>query len=390
MTRLKTAAGLRWRFIKNMASMLKIFACVLLSGLAFGVAEAAAPETPAAEIRLGSSAALSGPAALLGGRFHAGARAAFAQANQHGGVHGSKLTVDLLDDAYEQTRAEANTSRLVDDERVLALFGYVGTPTSWAALPYVKRSRIAFVGAYTGAEILRDPANHHVFNVRASYVDESNKLAQAMQAAGVKTLNVLYQADIFGRSGLEAIKAAAAPLGLQIKAVVTVKRNTAQVANEVRALVKDGKADAVFMVSTYGTCAAFIKAARLAGYNGHFYTLSFAGREPLWEALGKSLRGVTIAQIVPDPQDSAVPVVGAYQQAMRETGEKSFDSISLEGYIAARVMVEGLLRSKPPLTREGIRAGLASLGKLDLGGFPLEYGPNTRGGSSYVELKEKP
>lgn len=360
-----------------------------LCGLALmaGPARGAGPEL--VEIRLGSSAALSGPAATLGTRFHAGAQAAFAQANARGGIHGAKLTLDLRDDAYEQSQAEANTRSLVNDDHVLALFGYVGTPTSWAALPYVKRSHIAFVGAYTGAEILRDPSNPYVFNVRASYGDEAKKLAQAMRAAGVKKLNVLYQADMFGRSGLEAIKAATSPLGIQVQAVASVKRNTAWVADEVRALVTASPADAIFMVSTYGTCAAFIKAARQAAYRGHFYTLSFAGREPLWEALGKDLRGVTIAQIVPDPQDGAIPVVGAYQQAMREAGEKSFDSISLEGYIAARVMVEGLLRSKTPITREGVRAGMASLGKFDLGGFALEYGPNSRG-SSYVALKDKP
>jgi ABC-type branched-subunit amino acid transport system substrate-binding protein len=305
-------------------------------------------------------------------------------------VHGAKLFVDLLDDAYEQGRAETHTRRLVEDARVLALFGYIGTPTSWAALPYVKRSHIAFVGAYTGAEMLREPANPYVFNVRASYVDEANKLAGAMQAAGVKSINVLYQADVFGRSGLEAIKAATSPLGIQVRAVASVKRNSAEVASEVRQLIQDSHSDAVFMVSSYATCAAFIKAARQTGYSGHFYTLSFAGREPLWRALGKQLGGVTIAQVVPDAQDASIPLVAAYQKAMRETGDTHFDSISLEGYIAASVLIEGLRRSKPPLTRESIRDGMAALGRLDLDGFVLEYGPGKRGGSSFVALKVKP
>jgi branched-chain amino acid transport system substrate-binding protein len=366
--------------------MFKFPACCVLIALALLAGAGRASEAGGAEIRLGSSAALSGPAALLGQRFHAGAQAAFTQANRHGGIHGAKLQIDLLDDAYEQDRAEANTRKLVDDEHVLALFGYVGTPTSWAALPYVKRSHIAFVGAYTGAEMLRDPAQPTVFNVRASYKDEAGKLAQAMQSDGVKTLNVLYQADMFGRSGLEAIKTAATSLGLRLKDVATVKRNTAQVAEQARALAKAGHSDAVFLVSSYATCAAFIKAARQAGYGGQFYTLSFAGREPLWEALGKDQRGVTIAQVVPDPQDGSVPVVAAYQRAMRDSGDSGFDSISLEGYIAARVMVEGLRRGKPPLTRAAVTAGLASLGKLDLGGFALEYGPNSRGGSNFVAL----
>lgn len=365
-------------------SMLKFHAGCALMALALLAGAGSAAEAGGSELRLGSSAALSGPAALLGQRFHAGAQAAFVQANAHGGVHGAKLVVQLLDDGYEQARAEANTRRLLGDARVLALFGYVGTPTSWAALPEVKRHRVAFVGAYSGSEILRDPANPLVFNVRASYRDEAGRLVKAMQAAGVKTVNVLYQADMFGRSGLEAIRAAAVSTGLTIKAVATLKRNTTEVADEVRALVSGSPSDAIFVVSTYASSAAFIKAARQAGFGGQFYTLSFTGREPLWEALGKNLRGVAMTQVVPDPQDASIAVVGAYQRAMREAGHVGdrggFDSISLEGYIAARVMLEGLRRSKPPLTREAVLAGLAALGRLDLGGFVLDQGPTPTGG----------
>jgi branched-chain amino acid transport system substrate-binding protein len=364
--------------------MPRFFALLML---ALAAVAATAAEPLRAEIHLGSSAALSGPAAVLGTRFHAGAQAAFAQANAHGGVHGAKLVVQLLDDGYEQARAEANTRRLLGDARVLALFGYVGTPTSWAALPEVKRSRVAFVGAYSGSEILRDPANPFAFNVRASYQDEARRLVAAMQAAGVKTLNVLYQADMFGRSGLEAIRAAAAPTGLVVRAVATLKRNTVEVADEVRALVTDSPSDAIFVVSSYASSAAFIKAARLAGFGGPFYALSFAGREPLWQALAKQPHGLTMTQVVPDPQDASIAVVGAYQRAMREAGDHGgFDSISLEGYIAARLMLEGLRRSKPPLTRAAVLAGLASLGKLDLGGFVLDDGPGSRGGARFVGL----
>ncbi|MCV2359699.1 ABC transporter substrate-binding protein [Paucibacter sp. TC2R-5] len=372
---------------KLLALCLKMSLALMACG-AWAVAGAA--ERGGAEIRIGSSAALSGPAAILGRRFHVGAGAAFAHGNAHGGLHGQKLSLELLDDAYEQGRAEANTQTLIDDARVLALFGYIGTPTSWAALPAVKRSQIAFVGAYTGAEMLREPANPYVFNVRASYVDEANKLAAAMQAAGVKSINVLYQADVFGRSGLEAIRAATSPLGIQVKAVASIKRNSAEVAAEVRQLVKDSRSDAIFMVSSYATCAAFIGAARQAGYAGHFYTLSFAGREPLWSALGKQLGGVTIAQVVPDAQDASIAVVAAYQKAMREAGDKHFDSISLEGYIAATVLMEGLRRSKLPLTRASLLAGMASLGRLDLDGFVLNDGPGKCCGSQFVELKVKP
>ena len=208
-----------------------------------------------------------------------------------------------------------------------------------------------------------------------------------MKAAGVRTINVMVQADMFGRSGLEAIKVSAAEQGIQVLASATVKRNTENVADVATELVHRSKADALFMVSSYATCAAFVKAARGLNYRGHFYTLSFAGLEPLREALGKSLSGVTMAQVVPDPLDASLPLVAAYQHAMRQAGEKQFDSISLEGFIAARVMVEGLRHAKAPLTRASVLEALAHLGPQDLGGFQLSVGMGSRAQPKFVELK---
>lgn len=342
---------------------------------------------PGSVIHLGASAALSGPAAFLGRRFHVGAQAHFTQLNRQGGVGGAMISLNLLDDAYESERAEANTRQLLDDPRILALFGYVGTPTSFVALPYVRRAKLAFVGAYTGSEVLREPPSPYIFNVRASYGDEGRKLVQAMKAAGVRTINVMVQADMFGRSGLEAIKVSAAEQGIQVLASATVKRNTENVADVATELVLRSKADALFMVSSYATCAAFVKAARGLNYRGHFYTLSFAGLEPLREALGKSLSGVTMAQVVPDPLNASLPLVAAYQHAMRQAGEKQFDSISLEGFIAARVMVEGLRHAKAPLTRASVLEALAHLAPQDLGGFQLSVGVGSRAQPKFVELK---
>jgi len=302
------------------------FVCLLAGG---GGSAAAAD----AELRIAASAALSGPAAALGRRYHAGARSCFEQVNRHGGIAGARIVLDLRDDAYEPEQAEANTRAFVEDERVLALFGYVGTPTSKAALPYVRRWRIPFLGPFTGADILSEPGNPQVFNVRASYREEAVALAQAMHKAGVKRLNVMYQADLFGRAGLEAMRAAAAPQGIALGAVATFKRNTEEVQEGVRALVQQAGADAIFMVGTYASLASFV------------------------------------------------------QQAMREAGEKLFDSISLEGYLAARVLVEGLRHARAPLTRASLDRGLATLGELDLGGFRVHYGASQRRGSSYLALK---
>jgi ABC-type branched-subunit amino acid transport system substrate-binding protein len=340
------------------------------------------------EIRIGSAAALSGPAAMLGKRYHAGAKAWFKQLNAQGGIHGRRVVVDLRDDGYEPERTEAHTEALLADARVLALFGYIGTPTSRVALPAARRAGIAYLGPFSGADMLWDAAaNPTIFNVRASYRDETAALAKAIKASGTQRVSVLVQADLFGRAGLEAMRSAAQAEGLSLVATATVKRNSVDVADSVATLVEQSDAEAIFMASTYETCAAFIKAARRQGFKGRFYTVSFAGLEPLRAALGGSLRSVVISQVMPDAHDAQLPVVAAYQQAMRAAGDQQFDSISLEGYIAARVLSEGLRQAKAPLSRASVLRALQTLGTVDLGGIAVSYREQGRRGSSYVGLK---
>lgn len=340
------------------------------------------------EIRIGSSAALSGPAASLGRRYHAGAQAWFDQLNAQGGIHGRRLVVDLRDDRYEPQDTEANTRALLADARVLALFGYIGTPTSRVALPAVRRARIAYVAPFTGAQMLWDMMeNPTVFNVRAGYRDETAMLARHIKASGARRISLLVQADLFGRAGLEAMREAARVEGLELVATATVKRNSTDVAESVSTLVESSTADVIFMASTYETCAAFIQQANRLGFKGRFYTVSFAGLEPLRAALGGQLRSVLISQVVPDAGDARLPVVAAYQRAMRAAGDRQFDSVSLEGYIAARVMSEGLRRAKPPLSRASVLHALQTLGALDLGGVAISYREQERRGSDYVVLR---
>ena len=339
------------------------------------------------ELRIGSSAALSGPAAQLGLRYHAGIRAQLDTLNQQGGVQGRKVVLDLRDDGYEPDRAEINTRRLVEDPRVLLLFGYVGTPTSRVALPYLKRHGISFLGAYTGASMLYEPGPGRIFNVRASYMDESIALAHAMKQDGVHRFNVLLQADLFGRAGLEAIREAAQPLKLHLQAAATVRRNSTQVDEALDALVSREPAEAIFMISTYETCAAFIRQARGRGYKGRFYLLSFAGFEPLKESLMGDMRQIRVSQVVPDPHDGNLPVVAAYQKAMLARGDRQFDSLSLEGYVAARVLTEGLRRTRGPVNRDSLQQALATLGELDLGGFRVRYQEDSHRGSALVLIR---
>lgn len=348
------------------------------------IAAASGPVRATPMLRIGASAALSGPAAALGRQYHLGSQAALQASNDQGGIQGQALVLDLLDDGYEPERAVANTEALAADERVLALLGYVGTPTSMAALPLVRRHRLAFVGPYTGADALWERTNPQVFMVRASYRDEARALAQALREDGARRVHVFYQADLYGRAGLEALRDAAGPAGLTLGLTATVKRNTVAVAAAAREL--SSGADAIYMVSTYESCAAFVEQARQAGFRGRFYSLSFAGREPLRAALGGNLQGLVFAQVVPDPDDAQLPVVAQYQRALRALGASSFDSISLEGYLAARVLIEALRRAPRPLNRARVLQALAGLGRLDLGGYTVQYSANERRGSRLVRI----
>ncbi|MBV8656974.1 MAG: ABC transporter substrate-binding protein [Burkholderiales bacterium] len=346
------------------------------------------PRQPNAVV-LGSSAALTGPAAELGLRFHFGARAYFDEINKTHALRNQSIYSELMDDGYEPTKAQLNTRKLLGPKEVVALFGYVGTPTSYAALPLVNQAQIPFVGAFTGAQSLRVPVNPYVFNIRASYDDEAKVIAKSLQHRGAHKLNVLYQYDAFGEAGLSAMRRAIEGTGVEIGSTASVPRNIRNVARAVDELVRKQPADAIYMVSTYATCASFIRSARMAGFKGRFYALSFTGLEPLRSSLGGEMSGVSVSQVVPDPSKSSLPLVGDYKRAMAKEGANAVDAVSLEGYIVARVLVEALKHAPPHPTRADMLKALDTLGDLDLGGFHLHFSPNDHEASHWVELLDE-
>ena len=334
-------------------------------------------------ITIGQSAALSGPAEALGKEMKSGAEAYFDAVNASGGVNGRKIKMVSLDDGYEPDRAAANTKKLIADEKVLALFGYVGTPTSNAALPIFTEAKVPFVGAFTGAQSLREPFNRYVFNVRASYFDETEAIIQHLALGGAKRIAVFYQNDAYGKAGLAGVERAMKKRNLVISSTATVERNTVDVAKAVQTMSKDNPA-AIVMISAYKSCAAFIKAMQRAGAFPQFWNVSFVGSKALAGEMGEDGRGVQISQVVPFPFSDVNPVVREYQKRIGGADKVSFTS--LEGYLAARVLVEGLKRAGKNPTRETLVDGLASIGKLDLGGFTVNYTPTNHNGSSFVDL----
>ncbi len=355
-----------------------------LAGLASGLALPAFAQSER-RIVLGQSCATTGAAAQLGIQMNHGARLYFDAVNAQGGVNGQSIELRLLDDGYEPERCKANTEQLIRDE-VFALFGYVGTPTSLAALPLVNQHKMPFFGPFTGAQALRDPFSRHVFHVRASYFDETALIVRQLTALGLKKIAVFRQNDSYGQAGLDGVLRALAAQNLQPQAIGTVERNSVDVAAAVQAIVPKAP-DAVVQISAYKSCAAFIREARKAGYAGNFYNVSFVGTQALADELGKEGRGVVISQVMPYPFSTTTAISREYLDAVKRSGGKTKPNYSsMEGYVAAKVFTEGLKRAGRNPSREALIASLEGLGRQDLGGFSINFGARDHVGSQFAEL----
>ena len=338
----------------------------------------------AKRIVIGQSAAFRGPASELGIEMRSGAEAYFEHVNKQGGVHGRRIELISMDDGYEPDRAAANTRKLIQDG-VFLLFGYVGTPTSNAAKPIFTEAQVPFVGPFTGAESLRSPVNRFIFNVRASYFAETDKIVEQLVNLGLTKIAVFYQNDAYGQAGLAGVERAVKKRKLGISVTGTVERNTIDVAAAVKAIAAT-EPQAVVMVSAYKSCAAFIREMKKAGSNPQFINVSFVGSRALANELGDTGRGVGITQVVPFPWNVGVPVVREYQRLFGAfSGKTEYSFTSLEGFIAAKVLVEGLRRTGPMLTRERFISTMENF-TFDTGGFVVTYTPTDHNGSTFVEL----
>ncbi|HSB99059.1 MAG TPA: ABC transporter substrate-binding protein [Burkholderiaceae bacterium] len=334
---------------------------------------------------LGQSAAFSGPAAQLGIQMNRGAKLYLDAVNAGGGVNGVQVELRTMDDQYEPDKCKANTEALIRDD-VFALFGYVGTPTSLAALPLVNQAKVPFFGPFTGAEALRDPFSRYVFHVRASYYDETALIVRQLTALGLKRIAVFRQNDSYGQAGLDGVVRALKAQTLAPVAVGLVERNTVDVAAAVAAIVP-AKPDAVVQISAYKSCAAFIREARRAGFGGTFYNVSFVGTQALADELGRNAMGVVVSQVMPFPFSLTTPLSREYLAAVqRAGGDHKPNYSSMEGYVAAKLFAEGMRRAGRSLTRESLIAGLESVQNLDLGGFFVGYSSHNHLASRFVDL----
>lgn len=350
---------------------------------------AADTEVGDSSLTIGMSVPLSGPNGAYGVEMQESIKAYFEQINKTGGINGRKLNLVTLDDGYETERTVANTKTLLNEKNAFALLSYYGSSPTTAAMNSVfGPARVPLVGTISGANTLREassanPNSRYMFNVRASYADEAEVMVNHLVALGLRSFAVFYQNDGFGKSGLEGISAALKKHNLAPVAVGTVERNSLDVSNAVEAIAKTTP-QTVIMVTLYKPTAAFVRAMKKINQNPMFMTLSPVGTEQLLKELGPDARGIGISQVVPYPWNDGVPVVREYQKLSGKSG--NFSYYGLEGYLMARTLVEGIKRSGRDLSRDKLVSTLESMGNVDLGGYRINYSPNTHLGSRFVEL----
>jgi branched-chain amino acid transport system substrate-binding protein len=357
---------------------------VLAALLAFAAPSSAqSPGVSNATILLGQSAPLSGPAEQLGIQMRNGIKLYLDHVNAQGGVNGRRIDLKTRDDKNDSAAAAANTKALIQEDKVFALIGYVGSAPVSAALPLLSAAKVPIVGPAAGDETLHAPLNRLVFNIRASYAEETDRIVEHLVTTGNNKIAVFYQDDSFGQAGLAGASEAMTRRGSFILSAGSVERNSLNVAAAVRSIVAT-KPDTVLMFGSYKPVAAFVRDARKAGFLGGFYALSSVGSKALADELGTEAAGVAVSQVVPFPWADSLTAVSEFRK-LAKAGDTEVNFSTLEGFIAAKVMVEGLKRAGKSPTREGFVAALE--GKtIDLGGYRVDFSPTNRTGSKLVEL----
>lgn len=372
-----------------MRTFLLLLLAVLAAGAPAGCDRDLGPSSQASlrtgifdnEIVVGSSLALEGHAGYLGTQTLHGALAYIRHVNAGGGVHGRKIRIIAYDDGYDPPRCVLNTQRLVVQDKVFALFCYVGTPTTVKIIPLVQEARIPLVGMFTGANALREPPKRYLINVRASYYQETGAAVRYLvEKRNLHRIAVFYQYDAYGFDGLRGTELALKRYGLLPVATGTYVRGTLDVEEGLRK-IKAVDAEAVVMIGTYKPCARFIRLAKIQAYSPVFYNVSFVGADELTRLLGPDAEGIIVTQVVPPPEhgDEQDYLWGSaeYVRRLRRYYPQDHPNfVSLEGYINAKVLVEGLQRAGPGLNRETFIDAIESIHDFDLGiANPLSFSP---------------
>jgi branched-chain amino acid transport system substrate-binding protein len=339
------------------------------------------------EILIGSCSALEGPSHALGVETVTGAKTYFSMVNEEGGVHGRKLKLIAYDDSYDPAKTQVCFNHLMND-KVFALGFFVGTPTAVKYLPMAEGEKVPVIGLFTGAETLYTPLRHWIVNVRASYYDETrDQIEGAWDKLGYRKIGVIYPDDAFGAAVLGGVKEALKAKGAEPIASASYERQTTNVGGAIDT-VRAANPEAVVVVGPPNTVAPILKQAHSKGWKPLFITVSFVGTDELISEAGADAEGMVITQVVPPYYLTELKGVALYRRELAKYSPGAQpDFVSLEGFIDAMAMVEGLKRAGKDLTREGLIHAIESIHEMDLGFGPqlkLDYSPRDHKGFDHV------
>lgn len=352
-----------------------------LAALLLAVQPAAQAQTK--PLLIGQTYVQTGPLATLSTEPLVGIRALFTAVNANGGVNGRPIELRQLDDAYDPAKGAENVKTFVKDGAVGILMP-IGTSSAVGALKAANELKIPVVGSYTGAAPVVKPSEYG-FPVRISFDEEYSRIVNHLFTIGLSRIAFAHNDNPGARSAMESTQKFIAERGEKMVGSVSIKNDGSDAAERAAELVKL-KPKAVVLSATNDVAAKFITAYRAAGGETAFYSFSFLNGQKLFQDIKKDAAGVVISQVVPYPWNTAMPMIAEYQAAMKKIGATEFSYASLEGYVAAKVMVEGLKRAGSNPTADSLHKGLESFKTLDIGGIAVSYRPGEHRGLTFSEL----
>ena len=338
-----------------------------------------------AQLRIGQPSGFTGAVAAGVKENTDGAKLYIDSVNRHGGVHGQQVELVSVDDKFDPTTTAAVARRLITEQHVLALFLNRGTPHAQALLPLLAEFHVPLVGPSTGAMALHDPVQPWVFNVRAPYQREAARAVKHLAGQGITRIAVLQTDDSFGADaalGAQAGLSAATLKPVLLQKFPREKPDFADLANKV----KQSEAQAVLYLGSSATVAGGVKALRAAGSTVQVVTLSNNASEGFIKLLGEHARGVIVTQVFPNERAMNFRLIKEAQELARAQGLAGVSPAMVEGFAAAKVLIEGLRRAGPKPTPSGLRDALEGLQKYDIGGLEISYGPTDHSGLDFADL----
>lgn len=335
-------------------------------------------------ILIGQTVGVTGTVAGPVKEMNEGANAYFSLVNKQGGVHGRKIDMIVLDDKFDPALTLANAETLIREKEVFALFQGRGTPHTQGLLPLLEANNVPLVAPSTGAAVFHEPAHRLLFNIRAKYQDEVIKAIEHFSTIGINAISILHVDDAFGLDGLEGFKKGMAARNLKPVSVSKFARVKPDYNAAAAEVIKANPA-ALVIVSSAKNTAEVIKAIRAQGGRMQLMTMSNNSSDSFVKDMGPAGTGVIVTQITPAPHLMTTKLGQEFMRAAKESGA-TLSYAAMEGFVNAKVLVEGLRRAGPRLTRNGFVQAMESMRRVDFGGLMVTYGPGDHTGSEFVEL----